>query len=124
MNGYQLTFYTEKNRRHGHQTVSEWLLQKIRELGICGATVINCAEGIGHAGARHAAHLLKLTDQPLQIILAVTAEEADQLLEIVRTEQIHVFYVRYPVEFGMIAGDLPNRAKTAHAPHQPPSRQG
>jgi PII-like signaling protein len=124
MNGYQLTFYTEKNRKHGHQTVCEWLLHKTRELGICGATVINCAEGVGHAGARHAAHVLKLTDQPLQIILAVTAEEAEQLLEIVRTERLHVFYVRYPVEFGVIAGDLPNHAEPAHAPPQPPSTQG
>lgn len=128
MNGYQLTFYTEKNRKHGHQTVCDWLLQKIRELGICGATVINCAEGIGHAGARHAAHVLNLTDQPLQIILAVTEEEAERLLEIVRTEGVHVFYVRYQVEFGMIAGDLPNLAKApakaAHAPRRPPSTQG
>ena len=51
MNGYQLTFYTEKNRKHGHHTVCEWLLLQVRALGIHGATVINCAEGIGHAGA-------------------------------------------------------------------------
>jgi PII-like signaling protein len=102
MNGYQLTFYTEKNRKHGHQTVCEWFLQQSRELGIRGVTVINCAEGIGHAGARHAAHVLKLTDQPLQIILAVTDDEAERLLAIVRAEGVHVFYVRYPVEFGVI----------------------
>ncbi|MGF6530913.1 MULTISPECIES: DUF190 domain-containing protein [Paraburkholderia] len=105
MNGYQLTFYTEKNRKHGHQTVCEWLLHQVRELGICGATVISCSEGIGHAGARHAAHVLRLTDQPLQIILAVTEEEAGKLLDLVRAERVHVFYVRFPVEFDIIAGD-------------------
>ncbi|MGF6727210.1 PII-like signaling protein [Paraburkholderia sp. GAS41] len=114
MNGYQLTFYTEKNRRHGHRTVCEWLLQQIRELNICGATVINCAEGIGHAGAHHAAHVLKLTDQPLQIILAVTEEESQRLLDIVRAEGVHVFYVRVPVEFGLIVGDAPDNS-SGHA---------
>ena len=60
MDGYQLTFYTEQNRRHEHHTVWEWLLHEAKHLGIHGATVINCAEGIGHAGAHHAAHMLKL----------------------------------------------------------------
>jgi len=110
MQGYQLTFYTEQNRKHGHQTVCEWLLHQVRELGIHGATVINCAEGIGHAGAHHAAHRLKLADQPQQIILAVTDEEAERLLDLVRAENVHVFYVRFPVEFGQIGDDVPSHA--------------
>lgn len=105
MNGYQLTFYTERNKKHGHQTVCEWLLHEGRALGIHGATVINCAEGIGHAGAHHAAHMLKLTDQPQQIILAVTEDEAERLLARVREERVHVFYMRFPVEFGVLGED-------------------
>ncbi|MFL9893653.1 DUF190 domain-containing protein [Paraburkholderia sp. RL17-383-BIF-A] len=110
MNGYQLTFYTEHNRKHGHQTVCEWLLHEVRQLGIGGATVINCAEGIGHAGSRHAAHMLKLDDQPVQIILAVTEAEAQQLLDIVRAENVHVFYMRFPIEFGVIGDAAPHKA--------------
>lgn len=106
MNGYQLTFYTEQNRKHGHQTVCEWLLHEVRELGIRGATVISCAEGIGHAGAHHAAHMLKLADQPLQIILAVTEEEAEHILDVVRAENVHVFYTRFPIEFGIMGDDV------------------
>jgi PII-like signaling protein len=109
MNGYQITFYTEKNRKHGHQTVCEWLLHEVPKLGIRGATVINCAEGIGHAGAHHAAHVLKLTDQPVQIILAVTEEEAERLLDLVRAEHVHVFYMRFPIEFGLIGEDAPQK---------------
>jgi PII-like signaling protein len=109
MNGYQLTFYTEQNRKHGHQTVCEWLLHEVRQLGIVGATVINCAEGIGHAGSHHAAHMLRLDDQPVQIILAVTETEAGQLLARVRAENVHVFYMRFPVEFGVIGDDAPHK---------------
>jgi PII-like signaling protein len=111
LNGCQLTFYTGQNRKHGHQTVCEWLLHEVRRLGIHGATVINAAEGVGHEGARHAAHALRLADQPLQIILAVTDDEAEQILALVMAENVHVFYTRFPIEFGVI-GDDP--AKPAH----------
>ncbi len=50
--------------------------------------------------------MLKLTDQPVQIILAVTEEEAERLLDLVRTEQVHVFYMRFPIEFGLIGEDV------------------
>jgi len=39
--------------------------------------VIDCAQGTGHAGAHHEAHLLWAADQPVQVILAVTDDEAE-----------------------------------------------
>ena len=129
MNGYQLTFYTEQYRKHGHLSVCDWLLHEVRELGIGGATVVGCAEGIGHAGAHHAAHILQLTDQPLQIIMAVTEEEADRILDLVRQEHVHVFYTRSPIEFGLLGDDAPekkrrhfslfhHRRRTGHQPSE------
>ena len=79
--GYQLTFYTEKNRRHGHQSVVECLLSIAKLVGIHGATVLAASEGVGHAGARHAARFFELADQPQLVIFAVTEGEADGLLE-------------------------------------------
>jgi PII-like signaling protein len=105
MIGYQLTFYTEQNRRHGHQTICEWLLSQVHKLKIGGATVISATEGVGHAGAHHAAHFISLADQPVQIIMAVTETEAEQLLQIVAAEKVHVFYTRFPIEFGLLGGD-------------------
>jgi PII-like signaling protein len=107
MNGFLLTFYTEQNKRHGHRTICEWLLHEVKELGIHGATVISGSEGIGHAGAHHAAHMLKLNDQPVQIILAVTDEEAQRLLNVVKAERVHVFYTRSPIEYGLLGEDDP-----------------
>jgi PII-like signaling protein len=104
MNGYQLTFYTERNRRHRHQEVCDWLLAEARRLGVKGATVIDCAEGTGHAGAHHAAHGFRVADQPVQIVLAVTADEAGRLLALVAAEGVHAFYTKVPVEFGVIGG--------------------
>jgi PII-like signaling protein len=113
MNGYQLTFYTEQNRKCDHLTVCEWLLQEVHKRGIRGATVINAAEGIGHAGVHHSAHILKLADQPVQVILVVTGHEADEILEVVRAQNVHVFYTRAPIEFGLLGDDPPpKKAKT------------
>ncbi|BCG00112.1 hypothetical protein PPGU19_046800 [Paraburkholderia sp. PGU19] len=114
MNGCQLTFFTERNRRHGHQTVCEWLLHEARGLGIRGATVVSCAQGVGHAGALHAAHALSLGDQPQQVILATSDADADRLLEIVRAANVHVFFTRMPVEFGWIGGDEVDRPDKHH----------
>jgi PII-like signaling protein len=107
MNGFLLTFYTEQNKRHGHKTICEWLLHEAKELGIHGATVISGSEGVGHAGAHHAAHMLKLTDQPVQIIIAATDDEAQRLLDVVKAAHVHVFYTRAPVEYGLLGEDDP-----------------
>ncbi|CAH2801770.1 MAG: FIG00453397: hypothetical protein [uncultured Caballeronia sp.] len=119
MNGYQLTFYTEQNRKCGHLTFCEWLLQEVRKRGIRGAMVTSAAEGIGHAGAHHAAHILKLADQLGQVILVVTEHKADEL-EAVRATNVHVFYTRVPIEFGLLGEDPPpKKAKTFFRFHRP-----
>jgi PII-like signaling protein len=110
MNGYQLSFYTEQNSMHGGVTVCEWLMATLKRLGIHGVTVTSAAQGIGHAGARHAAHLFKLADQPLQVTMAVTEDEAKRLMDAIQAEQVHLFYTRFPVEFGVL-GEKP------HDPH-------
>lgn len=111
MNGYQLTFYTEQNRRHGHCSVTEWLLHEAKQLGIHGATVIGCAEGTGHAGARHVGHVLNLGDQPVQVILVVSEDEADRMLAAVKSAHVHVFFTRSPIEFGLLGDDGKDTAR-------------
>ena len=102
MKGYQLTFYTEQSRRHGRQTVVDWLLAQAKHAGIQGATVISATEGISHAGVHHAARFFELTDQPMQVIFAVTEIEAQLMFDPIRRENVHVFYTRCPIEFGKI----------------------
>ncbi|MGH8782320.1 DUF190 domain-containing protein [Paraburkholderia sp.] len=102
MNGYQLTFYTEQNRRHGHHTVVEWLLAEASSADIHGATVVAAAEGVGHAGARHAARFFDLADQPVQVIFAVTEAESERLFDAIQRAGIRLFYTRCPVEFGTL----------------------
>lgn len=101
MQGYQLTFFTQQDRRHGFTPLGDWLLQEARRLGIKGATLIAAAEGFGHDRRMHSAHFFDLADQPQEVTMAVTADEAQRLFERLGVEKIKIFYVKSPIEFGM-----------------------
>jgi PII-like signaling protein len=101
MQGYQLTFFTQQDRRHGHRSLGDWLVLEARRLGIGGATLIGAVEGFGHHRKLHAAHFFELADQPLEVTMAVSAEEAERMFARLREEGIDLFYVMTPAEFGM-----------------------
>lgn len=102
MNGYQITFFTQQDKRHQGKPVADWLLHLAQEMGLRGATLIAGSEGFGHHGRIHSAHFFELADQPLEVLMAVTAEESDRLFERLRAEGVHLFYVKTPVEFGVL----------------------
>lgn len=101
MQGYQLTFFTQQDRKHHGHPLADWLLQEARRLGVQGATLVSATEGYGHAGRIHSAHFFELADQPLEVTMAVTTDEADRYFARLQEEQVRVFYVKTPIEFGM-----------------------
>ena len=101
MQGFQLTFFTAQDRKHGTQPLTEWLMQEARKLGIGGATLTAASEGFGRDGKLHSAHFVELADQPVEITLAVSAADAERIFGLLAAEQIRVFYVKMPIEFGM-----------------------
>lgn len=105
MNGYQISLFMQQDQRHGHQPLAEWLLQLARELGFRGATVFPASEGLGHRGRTHSVHFFELGDQPLEVVMAVTATQSTQLFERLQAERLSLFYVRTPVEFGVTGED-------------------
>jgi PII-like signaling protein len=106
MQGYQLEFFMEQNKRHGHQTLYEWLIELARTHGIRGATMFMGAAGYGEHRRMHSAHFFELADQPVQITMVVSEEEADRLFALLRQEQVQLFYVKLPVEFGTVGRPL------------------
>ena len=53
MQGFQITFFAEQGRRHGHTQVYEWLMELAQSLGITGITTAAGAQGIGRDGRLH-----------------------------------------------------------------------
>lgn len=105
MNGYQITFFTQQDKRHHGKPLADWLLHLAQEMGLRGATLIAGSEGFGHRGRIHSAHFFELADQPVEVLMAVTAEEAERLFERLKAEGVHLFYVKSPVEFGIFGAD-------------------
>jgi PII-like signaling protein len=101
MHGFQLTFFTQQDCRHGHTPLAEWLLLEARQLGLSGGTLTMAGEGFGRGGKLHSAHFFELADQPVEVTIAASAADAERLFQRLRDEQIKIFYVKTPIEFGM-----------------------
>lgn len=102
MQGYQLVFFTQQDRMHGHLPLAQWLLAEAKALGIRGATLNGAIQGLGHDGMVHAINFFDLSDQPVQVTLVVSAEEVERMFARLGEEQVHVFYMKVPVEFGAL----------------------
>jgi PII-like signaling protein len=98
--GFQLTFFTRRDHRHHHKSLAHWLVEEARAMGIGGATLISATEGFGHRQHLHRVHLVDLSEQPLEVVMAVTSDEADRLFAKLASEKIKVVYSKSPVEFG------------------------
>jgi PII-like signaling protein len=102
MKGYQITFFTQQDKRHHGKPLGDWLVQLAKEIGLPGATLIAAAEGFGHHRRIHSAHFFELADQPQEIQMAVSEEDAGRLFTRLKVEGVHVFYVKTPIEFGLL----------------------
>lgn len=105
MNGYQLSFFTQQDRRHGNLSLAQWLLEEARRIGINGATLIAGVEGFGHDRKIRSAHFFELSDQPIEVTMAVSSTDAARLFARLQEEKVNIFYVKAPIEFGM-TGEL------------------
>ncbi|ADW17831.1 protein of unknown function DUF190 [Desulfobulbus propionicus DSM 2032] len=105
MLGYQLTFFTQQDRNHKGRPVAKWLVEEARSIGIGGATLTQAAEGYGHDRKLRSVHFFELTDQPLQVTMAVSEADAERLFARIKEEDVNVFFVKTAIEFGM-TGDL------------------
>jgi PII-like signaling protein len=98
MKGYQLEFFTQQDIFHGGKHLSDWLIDQARRQGIKSATVF-----MGSTGLRlQAAHMFDLIDHPVQVTMILSEGECDNLFALLKKENLHLFYVKVPVEFGRV----------------------
>lgn len=106
MQGYQVTFFTQQDRVHGHEPLAQWLLAQARALGIRGATVNGSLQGLGHDGHVHAVTMFDLGDQPVQVTMIVSEAEHERLFTHLASSGVQVFFMRSAVEFGTLGKTL------------------
>ena len=102
MDGYQLTFFTEQEQRHGHTPMGDWLMQFVREQGALGAMLVGGAEGFGRSGQLHSTHFFELGEQPVAVMVSVDQAGCDRLMAALAREPIDLSYVKVPVVYGRV----------------------
>ena len=91
MQGFQVTFFTEEGRHHGRKRVHVWLMEVAKSLGITGITTAVGVQGIGRDGRLHSAHFIELSDQPVEVTLALNPEQCDTLFARLSSGESSVF---------------------------------
>jgi len=105
MRGTILRFYVHENRTHRHVALFEWLLEQAKKLGIHGGSAFRAIAGFGRHGILHEEHFFELSaDMTVVIEFVATDDEAERLLELLRSERVSIFYTRVQGEFGVIEG--------------------
>lgn len=102
MHGYQITFLTVEGHTHRGKPTAHWLIDLAQEMGLPGATLLPALEGFGEHRRLHSAHFFELADRPVEIVMALTEEQAERLFARLHEENAHLFYVKTAVEFGVL----------------------
>ncbi len=101
MNGLYLKFIVQENLRHKGHLVHEWLVDVAIELGLPGCSVFRSTAGYGHHGRRHEQAFIELQGTlPIEVVFALSEEDAARLLQRITDEKLTLFYIHMPVEYG------------------------
>ena len=103
MDGIFLKFYVSEFREHQGILLFEWLLERAKKSGCNGGTAIRAIAGFGRHGILHEETFLELAaDLPVEVSFVLSKEEAEGFLKLLQAENIDLFYVKFPVEYGFL----------------------
>lgn len=100
--GSQLTIYTSRKQKQGHQSAVEWIIEAAQAQGVIGVTVLEGYEGLDAHGKLHAAHFFDLADEPAVVMIVADEPVIDALLIALGKSGIELFYTRSAIEYGRL----------------------
>src|ERR671935_1215161 len=105
MKGTYLRFYMHENRKHRGVLLYEWLLETAKKAGIHGGSAFRAIAGFGSHGVLHEQHFFELAgDLTVEVEFLLAEDQAEALLQLLRREQVRVFYAKTSAEFGFLDG--------------------
>jgi PII-like signaling protein len=103
MEGSILRFYVHENDRVHHRLVWEWLLEQANSLGLRGGSAFRAMAGFGRRHVLHEERFFELAGTlTIEVEFIVTEDEAQLLFELVRRENLSLFYAQIPAQFGVV----------------------
>lgn len=103
MKGVCLKFYTYEMEKHKNRLLYEWILELSKNEGFEGCFVVRAIAGFGHQKKIHEEHFFELgSNVPIQIQFVLTDKDAKKLIEILKSENVSLFYTISELEYGHI----------------------
>ena len=103
MEGSILRFYVHENDRVHHRLAWEWLLEQANTLGLRGGSAFRAMAGFGRRHVLHEERFFELAATlTIEVEFIVTEEEARLLFDLVRRENLSLFYAQIPARFGVV----------------------
>jgi PII-like signaling protein len=100
--GFSLRFYMQENHKHRGVLLYDWLLQQAKAQGLHGGSAHRAVAGFGRHGVLREQRFFELQGElPIVVEFLVEADEADKLLAIVKEDGAHLFWARFPAQFGV-----------------------
>jgi PII-like signaling protein len=100
MKSVVLRFYVHENRKLHGLLAYEWLLEHAKKMGIHGGSAFRAIAGFGRHGILHEQHFFELAgDLTVVAEFIVSPTEADALLDVIKTEKVHIVVVRWEADF-------------------------
>ena len=101
--GTFLKFFVSEYREHDGILLYEWLLERAKKNGLHGGTAVRAVAGFGRHGVLHEETFLELAaDLPVEVSFVASKEEARRFLDLLQAENLDLFYVKFPVEYGFL----------------------
>ena len=74
-----------------------------KKIGIHGGTAVRAVAGFGRHGILHEETFLELAaDLPVEVSFVLSEEETRRFTDLLQAENIDLFYVKFPVEYGFL----------------------
>lgn len=106
MEGTFLRFYVDENQTHQGVLLWEWLLERANAMGVRGGSAFRAIGGFGRRHAVHETRFFELAGETgIEVEFIVNDNEVKQLLALLHSEKVRVFYARIPAYFGVINPD-------------------
>lgn len=107
MKGVHLRLYTYENRKHHGLPIYEWLLDRAKQLDIQGGSAFKAIAGYGRHGRLHEQHFFELAgEEPILVEFIVTQEQVQLLLDLLKSQDLPLFYAALPTEYGIVGQAL------------------
>lgn len=101
--GVHLYFYCHLRAKHDGMLLSEWLLEQAKQHGLGGGSVFRAIAGFGRHGVLHEEQFFELADDlPIKIEFLLRQDQAELLLQVVRTAGVDTTYAYSPASFAVI----------------------